>query len=57
MSEPRVYATADPNYWMVIRPDGERVGGFKSEADAWRYIDRGNHLQPIKNDINTFVAR
>jgi hypothetical protein len=55
--EPRVVRDADPNYWMVIRPDGERVGGFKSEADAWRHIDRGRHLQPLNKPIKTLCGR
>jgi hypothetical protein len=53
--EPRVVLDADSNYWMVIRPDGERVGRFRSEAEASRYIDRGDHLQPIKKDIKIYV--
>ena len=53
--EPLVVRDADPNYWMVIRPDGERVGGFKSDADAWRHIDRGRQLQPLNKPIKTCV--
>ena len=53
--EPRVVRDADPNYWTVIRPDGERVGGFKSEADAWRHIDRGRHLQPLNKPSRPYV--
>jgi hypothetical protein len=53
--EPRIVRDADPRYWMVIRIDGERVGGFTSEAAAQNYIDRGHHLQPIKKDIKTFI--
>jgi hypothetical protein len=28
---------ADPNYWLAII-DGQRIGGFRSEDDAWRFI-------------------
>ena len=55
IGEPRVVHDADPNYRMVIRPDGERVVGFKSEADAWRYIDRGHHVQSLNKAIKTYV--
>lgn len=44
LNEPKVVRDGDQIHWLVIRSDDERVGGFKSQADAWRYIDRGDHL-------------
>jgi hypothetical protein len=52
--DPKVMLDSDQTHWLVVRPDGERVGGFKSEGAAWAYIDRGHHLQPIKKDIKTY---
>lgn len=34
---PKVIKAADPNYWLAII-DGQRIGGFRSEDDAWRFI-------------------
>jgi hypothetical protein len=53
--EPKVMRDTGQIHWLVIRPDKERVCGFRSEAAAWRYIDRGDHLRPINKDIKTYV--
>jgi hypothetical protein len=55
LKEPRVVRDADQIHWLIVRHDGERIGGFKSEAEAWRYVERGHDLRPIKKDIKTYV--
>ena len=54
--EARVVRDAHPPYhWIVIRPDGDRAGGFRSEDAAWQYVIRGDHLRPKKKDIKTYA--
>jgi hypothetical protein len=37
--ESRVIPDSDSSYWIAISPNGTKIGGFKSEADAASFLE------------------